>query len=204
MTCAFFADAADKGSNPPTLKDYRGNIYRVKDRDIAASTIQACIIAHTFASRYDGEDQLRELLELSFSEEQVHDIVTSLHEARPSRQELRTTRQAAQPQHEEDTAQAAAGMSQHASSGMRSSQAHDLREEMFQALFRSTGREEEDTTPQSRRYEKTAEEHNSMMREATETGSQASSAARRRKRPRTTGASYASASGSASQAYESS
>ncbi|SOV05532.1 uncharacterized protein UDID_18451 [Ustilago sp. UG-2017a] len=37
-------------SHIATDKSYRGNIYRVKDCITAAETIQACIVAHTFAS----------------------------------------------------------------------------------------------------------------------------------------------------------
>ncbi|SOV08090.1 uncharacterized protein UDID_17283 [Ustilago sp. UG-2017a] len=70
------------------LTGYHGNIYCVKDRITTAETIQACIVAHTFASRYDRPADIANLLLPSFSED----------------------------------------------------------EEMFQALFRSTGHNEEDTT----------------------------------------------------------
>ncbi|SOV06691.1 uncharacterized protein UDID_17582 [Ustilago sp. UG-2017a] len=86
------------------LTGYRGNIYRVKDCITAAETIQACIVAHTFASQYDHPADIADLLLPSFSEDE------------------------------------------YAVSRLRSSAAHDLQEEMFQALFRSTGRNEEDTT----------------------------------------------------------
>ncbi|SPC61517.1 uncharacterized protein UHOD_11594 [Ustilago sp. UG-2017b] len=86
------------------LTGYRGNIYRVKDRITAAETIQACIVAHTFASRYDHPADIANLLLPSFSED----------------------------------------------------------EEMFQALFRSTGRNEEDTTALSRCHEKTTVDYNAM------------------------------------------
>ncbi|SAM82486.1 uncharacterized protein UBRO_21070 [Ustilago bromivora] len=45
---------------------------------------------------------------------------------------------------------------------MSHSAAHDLQEEMFQALFRSTGHNEEDTTVLSQRHEKTTADYNAM------------------------------------------
>ncbi|KAJ1596148.1 hypothetical protein NDA11_006697 [Ustilago hordei] len=35
------------------LMGFRGNLYQEEDHEKAAHTVQACIIAHTFASRYD-------------------------------------------------------------------------------------------------------------------------------------------------------
>ncbi|SPC66411.1 uncharacterized protein UHOD_12230 [Ustilago sp. UG-2017b] len=85
----------------------------------------------------------------------------------------RRTRCTNQQEYELDLATATQGMSQYAVSRLRSSAAHDLREEMFQVLFRSTGHNEEDTTALSRRHEKTTVDYNAMTQ---------STSARRRER----------------------
>ncbi|SOV08190.1 uncharacterized protein UDID_17313 [Ustilago sp. UG-2017a] len=127
-------------------KGYHGNIYRVKDHITAAETIQACIAAHTFASRYDHPADIADLLLPSFSEDEVSEVVQSLQLDASDTQELRRTRRTNQQEYKLDLATATQGMSQYAVSRLRSSAAHDLQEEMFQALFRSTGHNEEDTT----------------------------------------------------------
>ncbi|SJX62660.1 uncharacterized protein SRS1_16557 [Sporisorium reilianum f. sp. reilianum] len=129
------------------LKGYRGNIYRVKDQATAAKVIQACIIAHTFASRYDRDDDLFALLQPTYSEDEIQEIIDSMRECRDSNRETRRTRRAAQRQYEHDLAEATAGMSQTAISRMRIDGAHELCEQMFQVLFRSTAQVEEDTSP---------------------------------------------------------
>ncbi|SPC68191.1 uncharacterized protein UHOD_12384 [Ustilago sp. UG-2017b] len=144
------------------LTGYRGNIYRVKDRITAAETIQACIVAHTFASRYDRPADIADLLLPSFSEDEVSEVVQSPQLDASDTQELRRTRRTNQQEYELDLATATQGMSQYAVSRLRSSAAHELREEMFQVLFRSTGRNEEDTTALSRCHEKTTVDYNAM------------------------------------------
>lgn len=144
---------------------YQGNIYRVHDQATAAKTIQACIIAHTFASRFDKASDLAELLLPSFPEDEVEEIVRSVEQAETGAQEAtRARRQANQREYERTTAAAAEGMSQRAISRQRSALALDLREEMFQALFCSTHRPEEDTNALSRRYEKTIQDFNRINR----------------------------------------
>ncbi|SOV09130.1 uncharacterized protein UDID_18277 [Ustilago sp. UG-2017a] len=128
------------------LTGYCGNIYHAKDRITAAETIQACIVAHTFVSRYDHPADIANLLLPSFSEDEVSEVVQSLQLDASDTQELRRTRRTNQQEYELDLATATQGMSQYAVSRLRSSAAHDLQEEMFQALFRSTGHNEEDTT----------------------------------------------------------
>ncbi|SPC67929.1 uncharacterized protein UHOD_12196 [Ustilago sp. UG-2017b] len=91
-----------------------------------------------------------------------HRMYRGLVRMSPDTQELRRTRRTNQQEYELDLATATQGMSQYAVSRLRSSAAHDLREEMFQALFRSTGRNEEDTTALSRRHEKTTVDYNAM------------------------------------------
>ncbi|SPC64301.1 uncharacterized protein UHOD_11719 [Ustilago sp. UG-2017b] len=144
------------------LTGYRGNIYRVKDHITTAETIQACIVAHTFAGRYDRPADIANLLLPSFSEDEVSEVVQSLQLDASDTQELRRTRRTNQQEYELDLATATQGMSQYAVSRLRSSAAHDLREEMFQALLSSTGRNEEDTTAVSRHHEKTTVDYNAM------------------------------------------
>ncbi|SOV09381.1 uncharacterized protein UDID_18572 [Ustilago sp. UG-2017a] len=74
------------------LTGYHGNIYHVKDHITAAETIQACIIAHTFASRYDHPADIADLLLPSFSEDEVSQVVQSLQLDASDTQELRRTR----------------------------------------------------------------------------------------------------------------
>ncbi|SOV05621.1 uncharacterized protein UDID_18471 [Ustilago sp. UG-2017a] len=143
-------------------KSYHGNIYCVKDRVTAAETIQACIVAHTFASQYERPADIANLLLPSFSEDEVREVAQSLQLDASDTQELRRTKCTNQQEDELDLATATQGMSQYAVSRLRSSAAHDLREEMLQVLFRSTGRNEEDTTALSRRHEKTTVDYNAM------------------------------------------
>ncbi|SOV02658.1 uncharacterized protein UDID_19631 [Ustilago sp. UG-2017a] len=129
------------------LTGYCGNIYHVKDCITAAQTIHACIIAHTF--------------------DEVPEVVQGLQLDVTDAQDLRRTRHPNQQEYELDLATATQGMSQYALSRHRSSAAHDLREEMFQALFRSTGCNEEYTTALSRCHEKTTVDYNAMTQSAS-------------------------------------
>ncbi|UTT93024.1 hypothetical protein NDA17_003630 [Ustilago hordei] len=47
------------------LMGFQGNLYQEEDHEKAAHTVQACIIAHTFASRYDQPDEVAEYLKAS-------------------------------------------------------------------------------------------------------------------------------------------
>jgi len=96
------------------LTGYRGNIYRVKDHITAAETIQACIVAHTFASRYDCPADIADLLLPSFSEDEVSEVVQSLQLDASDTQELRRTRRTNQQEYKLDLATATQGMSQYA------------------------------------------------------------------------------------------
>ncbi|CBQ72825.1 conserved hypothetical protein [Sporisorium reilianum SRZ2] len=123
------------------LKGYRGNIYHVKDQATTAKP--------------------------TYLEDEIQEIIDSMRECRDSNRETRRTRRAAQRQYKHDLAEATAGMSQTTISRMRIDGVHELREQMFQALFRSTARVEEDTSPRSRRYEKTVADYKAMLRNTT-------------------------------------
>ncbi|SPC67503.1 uncharacterized protein UHOD_20533 [Ustilago sp. UG-2017b] len=148
-------------------KGYCGNIYHVEDCITTAQTIHACIVAHTFASRYDHPANIADLLLPSFSEDEVHEVVQGLQLDVTDAQDLRRTRHSNQQEYELDLATATQGMLQYALSRHRSSAAHDLQEEMLQVLFRSTGRNEEDTTALSRCHEKTTVDYNAMTQSAS-------------------------------------
>ncbi|SAM84816.1 uncharacterized protein UBRO_20853 [Ustilago bromivora] len=60
------------------LMGYHGNLYHEEDHERAAYTIQACIVAHTFASQYDHPDVMADYLLQSFSEEDVADVTSGL------------------------------------------------------------------------------------------------------------------------------
>ncbi|SPC65238.1 uncharacterized protein UHOD_11042 [Ustilago sp. UG-2017b] len=145
------------------LNRYRGNMYRVKDHMMAARTIHACIVAHTFASQYDGPDMVAELLCPSFSKEVVHDVVETLSTNPSQSGDMQSQWQANQVQYEEESMISTQSMMQPALTQHHSSLAHDLQEQKFQLLFTSTGQQQEDTTACSRRHERTAEDYNAML-----------------------------------------
>ncbi|SAM83977.1 uncharacterized protein UBRO_20801 [Ustilago bromivora] len=60
------------------LMGYHGNLYHEEDHERAAYTIQACIVAHTFASQYDHPDDMADYLLQSFSEEDIADVTSGL------------------------------------------------------------------------------------------------------------------------------
>ncbi|SAM73180.1 uncharacterized protein UBRO_21053 [Ustilago bromivora] len=105
---------------------YRGNIYHVEDHITAAQTIHACIVAHTFASRYDCPADIADLLLPSFSEDGVHEVVQGLQLDVTDAQDLRRTRHSNQQEYELNLATATQGMLQYALSRHRSSAVHDL------------------------------------------------------------------------------
>ncbi|CDU23334.1 uncharacterized protein SPSC_01963 [Sporisorium scitamineum] len=129
------------------LSGYRGNLYREYDHRQAALAIQACIIAHTFASRYDRPDDVAEYLKDQSS--------TGETAPEPSyedaTEEARRVRRDNQIQFEEDLATATAGFTPSQLSKYRADAALDLREEMTVALFEEHGRDFQDTTVESRR-----------------------------------------------------
>ena len=96
------------------LTGYCGNIYHFKDCITAAKMIQACIVAHTFASQYDHPADIANLLLPSFSEDEVSEVVQSLQLDASDTQELRRTRRTNQQEYELDLATATQGMSQYA------------------------------------------------------------------------------------------
>ena len=97
----------------------------------------------------------------------MSEVVQSLQLDASDTQELRRTRHTNQQEYKLDLATATQGMSQYAVSRLRSSAAHDLREGLFQALFRSTGRNEEDTTALSRCHERTTVDYIAMTQSAS-------------------------------------
>ncbi|SAM80593.1 uncharacterized protein UBRO_21062 [Ustilago bromivora] len=122
------------------LNRYRGNMYYIKDHMTAARTIHACIVAHTFVSQYDGPDMVAELLHPSFSKEVVDDVVETLSTNPAQSGDMQSQRQANQVQYEEESMVSMQSMTQPALTWHCSSLAHDLREQMFQALFTVRGR----------------------------------------------------------------
>ncbi|SPO27720.1 uncharacterized protein UTRI_10166 [Ustilago trichophora] len=136
------------------LSGYRGNIYRVNDLEAAGKAIQACIIAHTFASRYDKPDDLAELLMLT--EDDANEVVQAPMPDPVHDQQVQRQRRANQRQYEADQRLNSQSSLVSALSGQRVSLGHDLREEMFTSLFAATDRTPVDTTAILRRYEQTA------------------------------------------------
>jgi len=142
------------------LNGYRGNIYRTKDRITAAQTIQACIIAHTFASRYDRPDNIADLLiGLDLDDTVISQIATSSQLSMTELEDIRANRRANQQQYEEDSLAATQSLTASARSRYHNNLAHSLREHLFQSLFRSSGREPQDTSFLSRRQEKTVADY---------------------------------------------
>ncbi|SAM84898.1 uncharacterized protein UBRO_20861 [Ustilago bromivora] len=145
------------------LNRYRGNMYHIKDHMTTARTIHACIATHTFASQYDGPDMVAELLHPSFSKKVVHDVVETLSTNPNQSGDMQSQWQANQAQYEEESMVSTQSMIQPALTWHHSSLAHDLQEQMFQALFTSTGRQQEGTTTCTRHHERMAEDYNAML-----------------------------------------
>ncbi|SOV08619.1 uncharacterized protein UDID_17432 [Ustilago sp. UG-2017a] len=99
----------------------------------------------------------------SFSEGVVHDVVETLSTNPSQSGDMQSQQQANQVQYEEESMVSTQSMMQPALTQHHSSLAHDLQEQMFQVLFTSTGRQQEDTTACSRRHERTAEDYNAML-----------------------------------------
>ena len=138
-------------------------MYHIKDCMIAAMTIYACIVAHTFASQYDGPDMVAEHLHPSFAEEVVHDVVETLSTNPSQSGDMQSQQQANQVQYEEESMVNMQSMMQPALTWHHSSLLHDLQEQMFQALFTSTGQQQEDTTACSRCHKRAAKDYNAML-----------------------------------------
>ncbi|SOV03076.1 uncharacterized protein UDID_18320 [Ustilago sp. UG-2017a] len=96
------------------LTGYCGNIYRVEDCITAAQNIHTCIVAHTFASRYDHPADIADLLLPSFSEDEVHEAVQGLQLDVTDAQDLKRTRCLNQQEYKLGLATATQGMSQYA------------------------------------------------------------------------------------------
>ncbi|SPO27686.1 uncharacterized protein UTRI_10164 [Ustilago trichophora] len=137
------------------LMGYRGNLYREEDHQKAAYAIQACIIAHTFASRYDRPDDVAEYLLETYSPEVVQDVTAELSSYQQATEGARVHRRENQVRYEQELARATEGMSQRQLATFRADAAHALREEMVTALFTSYSRRFEDTTAASRRRGRT-------------------------------------------------
>ncbi|SAM63283.1 uncharacterized protein UBRO_14159 [Ustilago bromivora] len=142
------------------LMGYCGNLYHEEDHERAAYTIQACIVAHTFASQYDHPDDVADYLLQSFSEEDLADVTSGLPLYHQATEEARIMQQDNQAQYEQVIADATQGMSQNQMNKFHADWALDLREEMFSALFVANGRPFEDTTAKSRRKAMTTVAYN--------------------------------------------
>ncbi|SAM85647.1 uncharacterized protein UBRO_21014 [Ustilago bromivora] len=142
------------------LMGYRGNLYCKEDHKRAAYTIQACIVAHTFASQYNHPDDVANYLLQSFSEEDIADVTSGLPLYHQATEEARIMQRDNQAQYEQVIADATQGMLQNQMNKFCADWALDLREEMFSALFVANGRPFEDTTAESRRKAMTTVAYN--------------------------------------------
>lgn len=144
------------------LMGFRGNLYREEDHEKAAHTVQACIIAHTFASRYDRPDDVAEYLldSNALSEVEFSDTMSGIEAYQQATEDARTVRRVNQQRYEEEQAAATEGMSQSRIHKNRVDDALALREEMVTTLFEAHGRPFEDTTEESRRYGMTTVAYN--------------------------------------------
>jgi hypothetical protein len=141
------------------LKGYRGNIYRDEDDRKASKVIFACIILHTFASRYDRPQDVADyLLENGGSAEEAHELATDLERYRTVMAEPRRQRQQAQVQYEQQLEQQNLSLSDFQNEQLRRSKGIELREKMFMSLFTARGWEPEDTDAESRKHERTVQD----------------------------------------------
>ncbi|KAJ1039261.1 hypothetical protein NDA10_007817 [Ustilago hordei] len=135
------------------LMGFRGNLYQEEDHEKAAHMVQACIIAHTFASHYDQPDEVAEYLKASenLSEAEVLETTSGMEAYQQATEDARIQQRENQQQYEQEQAAAMEGMSQNQVQKFRQEKALDLREEMLTALFASHGCPFEDTTAESQR-----------------------------------------------------
>ncbi|CDU23318.1 uncharacterized protein SPSC_01947 [Sporisorium scitamineum] len=133
------------------LKGYRGNLYREEDHRKAALTIQACIIAHNFASRYDRPDDVADYLQKDFPDYDATERTSAATAYYQATEPSRIIRRANQGRYKQEVVRATQGMSQHQLDRYRKDAGLDLREEVFTALFQSFGRPFSDTSVASRR-----------------------------------------------------
>ncbi|KAJ1037232.1 hypothetical protein NDA10_003432 [Ustilago hordei] len=96
------------------LMGFRGNLYQEEDHEKAAHTVQACIIAHTFASCYDRPDEVAEYLKASetLSEAEVLETMSGMEAYQQATKDARIQRRENQQQYKQEQAAAMEGMSQ--------------------------------------------------------------------------------------------
>ncbi|SAM80731.1 uncharacterized protein UBRO_20581 [Ustilago bromivora] len=137
----------------PHLHLDEGNLYREEDHEKAVHMVQACTIAHMFASHYDQPDEVAEYLRASenLSEAEVLETTSGMEAYQQATKDVRIQQRENQQQYEQEQAAAMEGMSQNRVQKFRQEKALDLREEMLTALFASHGCPFEDTTAESQR-----------------------------------------------------
>ncbi|SPO20479.1 uncharacterized protein UTRI_10038 [Ustilago trichophora] len=140
------------------LNGYRGNIYRSVDQVMATHTIQACIIAHTFASRYDQPDDIAELLGDVLEDGEAANLASGAALDQTTNNEAVQARQVNQANFARSQSTLTQGMSTNQLTRHRTNMALDLREEVITSLFKAKGFTFVDTTPESRRVDKSAAE----------------------------------------------
>jgi hypothetical protein len=137
------------------LLGYRGNLYRDEDVAKSGKVVLVCIVAHTFASRYDRPEDVAEYLisndtNMTESENLANDLIQYKASTATYRRR-RCDAQLAYEAHLEETL----GMSNRQVDELRKQKGISLREEMFTSLFSARGWIPEDTNPESRRRERT-------------------------------------------------
>ncbi|KAJ1595120.1 hypothetical protein NDA11_002871 [Ustilago hordei] len=96
------------------LMGFQGNLYQEEDHEKAAHMVQACIIAHTFASHYDRPDEVAEYLKASetLSEAEVLETMSGMEAYQQATKDARIQQRENQQQYEQEQAAAMEGMSQ--------------------------------------------------------------------------------------------
>lgn len=137
------------------LMGFQGNLYQEEDHEKAAHMVQACIIAHMFASHYDWPDEVAEYLKASenLSEAEVLETMSGMEAYQQATEDARIQWRENRQQYKQEQAAAMEGMSQNWVQKFRQEKALDLREEMLTALFASHGCPFEDTTAESQGWE---------------------------------------------------
>lgn len=145
------------------LKGYRGNIYREDDHTTSSKVTMACIVAHTFASRYDSPEDVAEYLQ--GTPDQLDKIVDDLQRFRATQEPYRRARRVAQREFEAQAAREKARLRASQLDKLRKDRALDLREEMFVELFSDLGLPFRDTNAESRRQERSIASLAGFLRE---------------------------------------
>ncbi|KAE8183966.1 hypothetical protein CF328_g8015 [Tilletia controversa] len=150
-----------------SMKGLRVQIQDSEDHHRAVQIIVAAMVAHNIALRWDGPAERDCFVDLSGVSNQAR---KAWHELQEPDAETETVQKAAwarrinaQRRHDQKERKRAAQLSQYRLDTDRKSKAKELREKLHSALFNAIERPFFDTTPESRKADKTEKEYLEML-----------------------------------------